>query len=161
MPPHDEFMAKMASIVASSHINWHQYSNDNRPYYNKKIKDSLYRVFYNDRMTGWVLQNETKKIDGYTCYKATVSRVLYTENEHTVEAWYTPEIPIPFGPIGYGGLPGLILQLTQRSVTYVTKKVTLNPKGGIKSIPDLRDGRLIGIGELIKLQRQARKVTDD
>jgi GLPGLI family protein len=25
----------------------------------------------------------------------------------TVTAWYTP-IPVRFGPIGYGGLPGLI-----------------------------------------------------
>ena len=29
-----------------------------------------------------------------------------------VEAWFTPEIPIPAGPGRYGGLPGLILMVT-------------------------------------------------
>ena len=85
----------------------------------------------------------------------------YTEIEFTIEAWYTPEIPMPYGPIGYGGLPGLILQLERSHVIFIAKEITLNPTGGIKPIKELTEGRLITADEKRNLQRKARKVTQD
>lgn len=160
--PHDKFMAKMATGISYSNVNWYQFPKEKQSYHNKKIKDSIYRVYYKERMTGWKLHNETKEIDGYTCYKATIDYVhFYTERKFTIEAWYTPEIPIPYGPIGFGGLPGLVLQLKHSHVIFVAKKVTLNPKNGIKPIKDIGNGRLITPEEKRDLQRKARKVTLD
>lgn len=74
----------------------------------------------------WILQNETKIIDSYKCYKATSEYVVINsigEFRHPVIAWYCPEIPLPFGPNGYGGLPGLILQLQVRNVTFGVENI--------------------------------------
>lgn len=76
----------------------------------------------------WVLTNETKKIDNYTCYKATTEYVVINsrgEFKHPVIAWYCPELPFSFGPGGYGGLPGLILELQERNIVFGAIKIEL------------------------------------
>lgn len=72
----------------------------------------------------WKMHNETKEIGGFTCYKATTT---FTVNNSTgkefvfpVVAWYTPETNLPFGPKKYSGLPGLILELTEKEGTVFT-----------------------------------------
>lgn len=66
--------------------------------------------------TDWEITGETRMISGYMCRKAvatnteTSSRSGKTHVRELV-AWFAPEIPIPFGPEGYGGLPGLILEM--------------------------------------------------
>ena len=62
----------------------------------------------------WELCNEMKKINNFTCYKATTTKVI--ENKSgiktiSITAWYTPEINFSHGPLGYAGLPGLVLEL--------------------------------------------------
>ena len=46
----------------------------------------------------------------------------------SVEAWFAPEIPAPFGPDNYGGLPGLILMLSidDGSKLYEATSITLD-----------------------------------
>ena len=64
-----------------------------------------------------IISTETKKIDNYTCYKATTEYVVTNPKgtfKHPVVAWFCPEIPISHGPNGYGGLPGLILEIQIR-----------------------------------------------
>ncbi|MCW4469264.1 GLPGLI family protein [Flavobacterium sp. MFBS3-15] len=99
-----------------------------------KNKDSLYSLrpvddedfgkllIKESRDTQWQLHNETKMIGRYKCYKATAELVRdngkYGVFRFPVIAWYAPEIPLPYGPLGYGGLPGLILELQERNVVY-------------------------------------------
>lgn len=81
------------------------------------------------KKTNWVLQDETKKIDGYLCYKAAnVNRVEYGEKvfNHPVVAWYCPELPYQYGPNGYGNLPGLILELQVRNVVFGASIIELS-----------------------------------
>jgi GLPGLI family protein len=79
--------------------------------------------------SNWILTNETKLIDNYLCYKATN---IFTVNNgekifnHPVIAWYCPKLPYPYGPIGYGNLPGLILELQVRNVVYGAKSIQIN-----------------------------------
>ena len=160
--PHDDFMGRIASAIAYSDMPWYQDSRSKNALRNKKIKDSMYIVDHSVRMGGWTLHNESKEIDGYLCYKATKHHVqYYTEIEFTIEAWYTPEIPFPYGPAGFGGLPGLILQLERSHVIYVADRLNLNPKEGIKPIEELAPGRMISEDEMHLLMRRARKVTQD
>ena len=74
----------------------------------------------------WILSKDTLKIDNYLCYKATTTRIIEnSEGKHKLEitAWYAPEISLPYGPDGYGGLPGLILQLNNNGTITSLKKI--------------------------------------
>ena len=76
--------------------------------------------------SNWSLINETKEIDGYLCYKATSEYIVINskgEFHHPVIAWYCPQIPIPMGPLGYGKLPGLILELQERNNVFGLEKI--------------------------------------
>ena len=142
------------------------------------IKDSLQKI-------DWVISEETKKIGDYNCFKATyvkpVSKLAqesydkYLEKVEkgeqvffemkkpeptTITAWYTPEIPVSFGPTNVWGLPGLILQLEDVSFIYLCTKVTLknNEKSKIK-IPN--DGKLVSKKEFEKLQEKMQKRMDE
>lgn len=68
----------------------------------------------------WKITNETKQIQNFTCYKATTSF-----RGNTFEAWFTPDIAINAGPCKWYGLPGLILEATDKdqSVVYKVEKI--------------------------------------
>ena len=77
----------------------------------------------------WTLIKESKKIDKYLCYKATTTFILRNnkgDHETIVTAWYTPEIPIRFGPGKYCNLPGLILEVNANKYTYTATAINLN-----------------------------------
>jgi GLPGLI family protein len=54
----------------------------------------------------WKISGNFTKILGYNCQEAT-----WADSTRKVKAWFTTSIPVSSGPAGYGGLPGLILQL--------------------------------------------------
>lgn len=68
-----------------------------------------------DTINDWQLFNESKRINDYLCYKAVsvLEYITYKGKKISTEvvAWYSPFIPLSHGPKGYGGLPGLILEL--------------------------------------------------
>lgn len=55
----------------------------------------------------WQLESEERSYLGFHVMKATA-----VVDSASIEAWFTPEIPIPAGPGLYSGLPGLILMVT-------------------------------------------------
>ena len=107
-----------------------------RYYYKKASSDTLYSIekTANGKNvtsklrydTDWQLTKESKKINGFVCYKAT--RIPSPNSNEEVDksfpiiAWYTPEIPLPYGPFTYGGLPGLILELQREGITVFKAK---------------------------------------
>ncbi|WP_299004681.1 GLPGLI family protein [uncultured Tenacibaculum sp.] len=79
----------------------------------------------------WELKNTSKKIGNYTCFKAETIEKVKTRNgfkEYKIEAWYAPEINVSFGPIGFSGTPGLILELERNGIKYFATSITLNPQ---------------------------------
>jgi len=58
--------------------------------------------------TKWKILNEIKEIEGYLCMKAETTNPVKGQ---TIHAWFTDAIPFNGGPEGYGGLPGLIMEL--------------------------------------------------
>lgn len=67
----------------------------------------------------WVFRNEeTDTIIGYECRKATTE---LAGRQYT--AWFTPEIPLPFGPYKFGSLPGLILKIEDGERQFVWEAV--------------------------------------
>ena len=53
----------------------------------------------------WTIGKESKKIGAFNCVKAST-----TFRGRKYIAWFTPDIPVPFGPWKLQGLPGLILE---------------------------------------------------
>lgn len=45
-----------------------------------------------------------------------------------IVAWYAPQIPVSHGPAEYGGLPGLILELTTNQTVLLCSKIVMNPE---------------------------------
>jgi len=109
------------------------------------IKDSLEKL-------DWKLENETRNIGEYTCYKATLKREVedvkasvsfngdndsnkdktsIKMKEITITAWYTLAIPVSNGPGNFHGLPGLILAVNDGTETVVCSKIVLNPKNKV------------------------------
>ena len=92
----------------------------------------------------WRLTDVTKIINGYTCFKAEAKTTTKGRNgdiERPVIAWYSKDIPVSFGPIGFAGLPGLIIKLIYDNEVYTVSKINFSsenriiikkPKKGIK-----------------------------
>jgi GLPGLI family protein len=100
----------------------------------------------------WKLIDETKKIGDYNCFKAELTipvsekqKKEYEEflkkeekkpalfkmekpEDRVITAWYTPEIPVNFGPDNYWGLPGLILEVNEDKLIILCSKVVLSNK---------------------------------
>ena len=79
----------------------------------------------------WEISEETKRIGDYKAIKATTTRKMGSFVEK-IEAWFTPKLPFSFGPIGYNGLPGLILELKRDKLFYKFKglekiSITIDP----------------------------------
>ncbi|WP_395064000.1 GLPGLI family protein [Flavobacterium sp.] len=77
----------------------------------------------------WNITIENKDIDGYKCYKATAEVIVINPKgtfKHPVIAWFCPAIPFSYGPNGFGGLPGLILELQTKDAVYGVNKIKLN-----------------------------------
>ncbi|MEM1056111.1 MAG: GLPGLI family protein [Bacteroidota bacterium] len=72
----------------------------------------------------WQITGEAAEFLGYPAYKATTMR-----DTIAVEAWFTPAIPASVGPGPYGGLPGLVLLVTEDDArrTYIATEVNLDP----------------------------------
>lgn len=103
------------------------------------IADSL-------KVIDWQMQDETKMIGQYLCFKATAKQTVNTDNfrfgrrqsasdekdnepkEIQIIAWYTLDIPVNQGPSKFWGLPGLILEVSAGNLQIVCNKITINPK---------------------------------
>jgi GLPGLI family protein len=83
----------------------------------------------------WDITTETKIINGYKCYKATSMKKEYDktrkrENVFYPVVWFTPEIPVSFGPNGLDGLPGLVLEGSPNGHKYYfATKIIFDYKG--------------------------------
>lgn len=92
--------------------------------YNEFHKLFSYETFYKD----WKITTEEKLIDGRKCYKAIGTYSVYYKDlvfNHALVAWFCPELPYSYGPKGYGGLPGLILELKIRNAVFIASKIEI------------------------------------
>ncbi len=102
----------------------------NRTRYQIYNKDTLYNIDYlGDTKVivyeslpkiNWQLEQETRKIEKFTCNKATT---IFRGRRYI--AWFTTEIPIHLGPWKFNGLPGAVLQIYDetRSFTWTATRV--------------------------------------
>ena len=75
----------------------------------------------------WQIRNDTTTtILGRPCFLATTTYYRTVRGEPRagiIRAWFTMTLPVPFGPRRYGGLPGLILQVSVKNITYTAVSI--------------------------------------
>jgi GLPGLI family protein len=134
----------------------------------------------------WDLKQESKKIGGYTCYKAiSITKVTKKElqeyeaekvkknknktsffnlekpKDEIITVWYNPEIPVSHGPNQYWGLPGLIMEVNENNLIILCSKVILNPKDK-KSIKAPKNGKVISRNAYdLMEEKQYNKLKDE
>ena len=98
------------------------------------VKDKL-------ELPQWELRDETKQIGSYQVQKAVLKiekKVLAFGQEEPqivfdeIVAWFCPQIPVAHGPKLFWGLPGLILEIQEGSLTYICEKIELNSREEIR-----------------------------
>ena len=96
----------------------------------KEIFGEVFRIRSSLEDYHWQLINEKMQFGEYTVYKAIDIDPKKRVNKIT-EAWYAPEIKISTGPLGFGGLPGLIVILKNDIFTYYLEQLSSDFKNKI------------------------------
>ncbi|WP_289751321.1 GLPGLI family protein [Muribaculum intestinale] len=78
---------------------------------------------------------ETDSIMGYDCRKATAEFA-----GRTYTAWFTPDVPLPFGPYKFGGLPGLILKIEDAEKQFIWEAIGFERTNNLIMEYTYRDG---------------------
>lgn len=73
--------------------------------------------------TKWHITKDTMSIQNFVCYKAILEK---EKNSPTIEAWFCPDFPFPFGPSYFYGLPGLVFKTINKStgVSFYIKSIS-------------------------------------
>lgn len=147
--------AESASII---------YCNCDLPIYTDLVANKTYKesqagvitdagefVVEREIFKNWQILDETKYVDKYKCIKAT--QTIYNEEgtQQLVTAWFCPEIPYSFGPSGFAGLPGLIIELQIGTVVFGLESLKfINKKTDVK-IPS--KGKKISFDDYYKVSK--------
>lgn len=110
-------------------------------------KDFLVKDKYQPR--DWELTKERKTINGKECIKA------ITKGKSTITAWFTTEIPLSVGPLGYIGLPGIIMQLDTPTYSYVLQEIV--ELAEVPKIEKPTEGKVVTLAEFDKLEAEKMK----
>jgi GLPGLI family protein len=88
-------------------------------------KEFMTRMFLVESELGseqWKLTGNFRMISGYNCQEA-----LWEDTARKVNAWFTASIPVSSGPQGFGGLPGLILQVDINNGKQIITATSVDP----------------------------------
>lgn len=83
----------------------------------------------------WKLTGEQASFLGLPVYQA-----IAQQDSSTIEAWFTPDIPVSAGPAQYGGLPGLILTLAVDSNRVVFTATAIDTTTVVKALKAPSEG---------------------
>jgi GLPGLI family protein len=136
------------------------YYNNNKDFYfsHEYIDGEIDIIRENRKIWKWKILSNTKKIGNFICQKATTT---FRGSKFT--AWFTHEIPVPFGPWKAKDLPGLILELydSKEIIHIFTEKITIF-KNNNKNCILLFDEIVVKKGITIKnyLKKEQKKLQE-
>ncbi len=109
----------------------------------------------NNLFTDWEITKETKKINGFLCFKA-IRKCETCPNKESESVWFTPDIPVSFGPLGYGGLPGLVVEV-KKGLLITIRLETIEYSDKVICIDKPQKGKEITLEEYIKITNKYRE----
>lgn len=126
-------IAKIASNRFTSDFNYYLDKKENVVIL-EKTNGALIKKKYDKKV--WNITSESKMVDEYLCYKANYVKSYIgrdgKEKNITIIAWFAPSLPYAYGPKDYNGLPGLILELTEKETTYYASKINITKDKEVK-----------------------------
>ncbi len=143
--------------VGRKNLTPRYYFFDNSDFYFRDIfLDEEMVVIEEPNDWNWEIHNETKKIGQFTTSKATIK---FRGRDYT--AWFTEEIPVPYGPWKFRGLPGLILEVydTENVFHITTTKVKVGKD--VKCTIEIEENDLGNALTLAIYLNKKEKLVDD
>lgn len=134
----DGKMFNLNRIFAGDDNKYYKNIKTSEQYHESSVFDELSLIEYEDRK--WHITQESKKIGDYLCFKA----IDMTSPNQKIKAiaWFTPEIPVNFGPLNFNGLPGLILEVESNKSLIIAIKIELNPQKEIIIVKPTKGKRI-------------------
>ena len=140
-------------------------------YYTESKKKSIHNVdyfgikynvdyTYIHKTLEWSTKTDTKTIEGHKCYLAESVRQIENPDGvfyQQIKAWYCPEINYSFGPIGYYGLPGLILELQIDNVTYKAIRIKIDDSRKKLNIAMPKAEKIVSYNEYLNISKELYK----
>jgi GLPGLI family protein len=102
----------------------------------------------------WIISDSTKMVGNYTTKKATA----HFRGRNYI-AWFTPEIPVPYGPWKLHGLPGLILQAYDQTgnIYFSATDISLKEVGPIGPISMSGNEEIISLAEYKEITKNFKR----
>ncbi|KIC63702.1 GLPGLI family protein [Chryseobacterium taiwanense] len=147
---------KKGTVIPKTNLNFTIIqSPENVQYYDSAFMSLL--SYKEPVIKNWKLVDETKIINTINCKKAEV-----TFKGRNWTAWYSPEIPFPYGPMKFSGLPGLIVKITDDRGDYDFEIVRSVPNSKLKGkLVNIKKSRYMGATETTQAKlKQAKQNVD-
>ncbi|MEP6262452.1 MAG: GLPGLI family protein [Gillisia sp.] len=101
----------------------------------RKVSGKTFRI-KEIQSIDWEITRDVGMIKGYKVYRAYgnkyfINAVSGNARQIKIEAWFAPAINFSYGPKGYHGLPGLILQLEDGPITFFAEDINLFQKDNL------------------------------
>lgn len=131
-------------------------TNENVQYFDSAAMSLL--TYKQPVISNWELADETRIINTITCKKAKVK----FKGRNWI-AWYAPEIPLPYGPMKFSGLPGLIIKITDEKEDFDFELVNSLSVSQLKGkFINIKKSRYTGAIETTQAKlKQAQKTADE
>ncbi|MDL2261915.1 GLPGLI family protein [Bacteroidales bacterium OttesenSCG-928-I21] len=85
---------------------------ENRMYDVIRTLNRLYVIDDTVRYQNWKIKNDMKEVAGHICMNAYYRDTI---KDKDIIAWFALDMPLPYGPDIYGGLPGMILEVNMNN----------------------------------------------
>ena len=87
-----------------------------------RMQNKLYVIEDSIQYPQWKILNGMREIAGHICMNAYYRDTLRNKD---VIAWFALDMPMPYGPDRYGGLPGLILEVDENNGAVIISASTI------------------------------------
>lgn len=122
--------------------------SENKKYSIKNIFDKQFLVKDTIKTINWNISDETKQILNYTCRKATYGDTI---------AWFCEQLPMPVGPCGVFGLPGIVLEIHTQAETFNAISLEMSNSNNIEIALTMPKDKAISEHEYRKIQAKKLK----
>lgn len=135
---HHAILFNKNSDLVYSEVNW-------------PSKKDKYLVVDTSTKFDWVFWDDIKLVMGYRCKPA----LMINEKNDSTLVWYTPDIPEPFGPVGFYGLPGLVLEVYDQrwNSNYIAVQIEKGPF----SVVFPNEGKIISSKDYLAIRKKKEK----